>query len=116
MISVRKQGTVLLLLAVFLGFMGGSTQTLHVDHFSPNKEISFGMMSISESEMPFTFPNPSSTAYEKEVSEGSYMPETLSNYSLYLKLHEDESVVEGNLTVDFYNEDPEPFMSVPFHL
>ncbi len=42
--------------------------------------------------------------------------EIFSNLSLSVKLDETLSVVEGNLTVDYYNNDPITFDHIPFHL
>jgi len=39
-----------------------------------------------------------------------------SNFNLSLKLGENTSSVEGNVTVDFYNNDPHNFTQIPFHL
>ena len=39
-----------------------------------------------------------------------------SSYNLSLYLNEDSSTVEGNLTVDFYNNDPVNFTQLPFHI
>ncbi len=40
----------------------------------------------------------------------------LSNLSLSVKLDEALSLIEGNLTVDYYNSDPVSFDRIPFHL
>lgn len=45
-----------------------------------------------------------------------YNTSQLSNYSLSVKLHEEQNKVEGNLTVDYYNNDNVVFNSIPFHL
>ncbi len=45
-----------------------------------------------------------------------YESEYLSNYSLAVELHEDDAIVEGNLTVDYYNNDSVSFDQIPFHL
>ncbi len=45
-----------------------------------------------------------------------YNTSKLSNYSLSVKLHEEQNKVEGNLTVDYYNNDNIVFNSIPFHL
>jgi hypothetical protein len=45
-----------------------------------------------------------------------YESDHLSNFTLSVKLHEEEAIVEGNLTVDYYNDDSIPFNQIPFHL
>jgi len=40
----------------------------------------------------------------------------LSNITLSVKLYELENVVEGNLTIDYYNNENKGFESLPFHL
>ncbi|MFX1314667.1 MAG: M1 family metallopeptidase [Promethearchaeota archaeon] len=42
--------------------------------------------------------------------------EIFSHYNLSIIFHESTSSVEGNLTVDFYNNDLLNFMKLPFHL
>jgi len=39
-----------------------------------------------------------------------------SNYNLTVIMHESNSMVEGNLTVDFYNNDNVNFTRIPFHI
>jgi len=39
-----------------------------------------------------------------------------SNYNLTVIMHESNSMVEGNLTVDFYNNDNVNFTQIPFHI
>ena len=39
-----------------------------------------------------------------------------SNYNLSVIMHESNSMVEGNLTVDFYNNDNLNFTRIPFHI
>lgn len=51
-----------------------------------------------------------------EFSVGNFTSAEFSHLNLSVKLNEVESTVEGNLTVDFYNNDPVPFSRIPFHL
>jgi len=51
-----------------------------------------------------------------EFSVGNFTGAEFSHLNLSVKLNEAESTVEGNLTVDFYNNDPVPFSRIPFHL
>ena len=51
-----------------------------------------------------------------EFSVGNFTGTEFSHLNLSVKLNEAESTVEGNLTVDFYNDDPVPFSRIPFHL
>ena len=51
-----------------------------------------------------------------EFSVGNFTGTEFSYLNLSMKLNEAESTVEGNLTVDFYNDDPVPFSRIPFHL
>ncbi|MFX0046177.1 MAG: hypothetical protein ACFE8Z_10035, partial [Candidatus Hermodarchaeota archaeon] len=53
--------------------------------------------------------------YER-FSKGNFTGVELSNLSLSVRLDEAHSTVTGNLTVDYYNADPIPFASIPFHL
>ena len=58
----------------------------------------------------YTFESP------KSLSDPPFVSENLSNYTLSVKLHEEEAIVEGNLTVDYYNDDLVPFNQIPFHI
>lgn len=51
-----------------------------------------------------------------EFSVGNFTGTEFSHLNLSVKLNEVSSTVEGNLTVDFYNDDPVPFSRIPFHL
>ncbi len=51
-----------------------------------------------------------------EFSVRNFTGAEFSHLNLSVKLNEVESTVEGNLTVDFYNDDPVPFSRIPFHL
>ncbi|MHA1719688.1 MAG: M1 family metallopeptidase [Promethearchaeota archaeon] len=53
---------------------------------------------------------------ESAFDETPYENVHLSNYTLSVKLHEADAIVEGNLTVDYYNDDPVVFNQIPFHL
>jgi len=52
----------------------------------------------------------------KSLFDQPYENDHLSNFTLTVKLHEEEAIVEGNLTVDYYNDDPVSFNQIPFHL
>jgi hypothetical protein len=39
-----------------------------------------------------------------------------SNISLSLLLHDNESIIEGNLTIDYYNDEDLALTAIPFHL
>ena len=51
-----------------------------------------------------------------EFSVGNFTGAEFSHLNLSVKLNEAESTVEGNLMVDFYNNDPVSFSQIPFHL
>ncbi|MFX0009818.1 MAG: M1 family metallopeptidase [Candidatus Hermodarchaeota archaeon] len=54
---------------------------------------------------------------EQQNLKSSQLPsENFSSYNLTVVFDEDEASVEGNLTVDFYNNDPINFTQLPFHL
>ena len=46
----------------------------------------------------------------------SYITSELSNFSLYFKLHETESQLDGHLNLSYFNADPVAFSQIPFHL
>ncbi len=52
----------------------------------------------------------------KSLIDQPYQYDQLSNFTLSVKLHDEEAIVEGNLTVDYYNDDPISFDRIPFHL
>jgi len=52
----------------------------------------------------------------KSLSDPPFESDQLSNYTLSVKLHDEEAIVEGNLTVDYYNDDPISFDRIPFHI
>ncbi len=62
--------------------------------------------------------NLSSTNFtvDKESSKNISFNENFSKYNLSVELNETFSTIEGNMTVDFYNNDPLSFSSLPFHL
>lgn len=74
------------------------------------------------------FPSFSSSSQEKiffsdddliEIKESPNLALIEGNFSSYIlsvKLDETTSSVQGNLSVDFYNNDPESFEKLPFHL
>jgi len=49
-------------------------------------------------------------------SRGNFSGASLSRLNLSVSLNENESTVQGTLMIDFYNEDPVTFNSIPFHL
>ena len=53
---------------------------------------------------------------QKSFYDPPYEIDHLSNYTLSVKLHEDDAVIEGNLTVDYYNDDQVSFDQIPFHI
>jgi len=53
--------------------------------------------------------------YER-FSKGNFTGVEFSNLSLSVRLDEVQCTVAGNLTVDYYNNDPISFASIPFHL
>jgi hypothetical protein len=53
--------------------------------------------------------------YEQFI-QGNFSGYEFSNYYLSVFLDEDTSTVAGNLTVDFYNDDPINFTQIPFHI
>ncbi|MHA1474947.1 MAG: M1 family metallopeptidase [Promethearchaeota archaeon] len=52
----------------------------------------------------------------KSLIDQPYQYDQLSNFTLSVKLHEEEAIVEGNLTVDYYNDDTVSFNQIPFHI
>ncbi len=51
-----------------------------------------------------------------QFSEGNFTGYEFSKYNLSVYLDEDTSTVAGNLTVDYYNDDPINFTQIPFHI
>ena len=51
-----------------------------------------------------------------QFSKGNFSGYEFSKYNLSIYLHEETSTVEGNLTVDYYNDDPVNFTMIPFHI
>jgi len=47
---------------------------------------------------------------------GNFSGYEYSSYNLSVYLYEDVSTVAGNLTVDYYNDDPVNFTQIPFHI
>ena len=58
---------------------------------------------------------PKISNYE-EFIKGNFSGYEYSNYTLSVFLSENTSTVAGNLTVDFYNNDPVNFTHLPFHI
>jgi hypothetical protein len=67
------------------------------------------------SEQKYIDLNPISSDYE-QFKKGNFTGYEFSSYNLSVYLDEDTSTVAGNLTVDFYNNDPVNFTQIPFHL
>ena len=53
--------------------------------------------------------------YEQFI-QGNFAGYEFSNYYLSVFLDEETSTVAGNLTVDYYNDDPINFTQIPFHI
>ncbi|MFW9999889.1 MAG: M1 family metallopeptidase [Candidatus Hodarchaeota archaeon] len=53
--------------------------------------------------------------YEQFI-QGNFSGYEFSNYNLSVYLDEDTSTVAGNLTLDYYNDDPVNFTRIPFHI
>jgi len=58
---------------------------------------------------------PKLSNYE-QFSKGNFSGYEFSYYNLSVFLDEDTSTVAGNLTVDYYNDDPVNFTQLPFHI
>ncbi|MBA7641983.1 hypothetical protein ES703_49669 [subsurface metagenome] len=58
---------------------------------------------------------PFSSDYE-QFSKGNFSGFEFSSYNLSVFIDEDTSTVAGNLTVDYYNDDPVNFTQIPFHI
>jgi hypothetical protein len=56
------------------------------------------------------------TSDYEQYSNGNFSDFKCSNYSLSVFLSESTATIAGNLTVDFYNNDPVSFTQLPFHL
>lgn len=59
--------------------------------------------------------NPLLSDYD-DFKEGNFTGYEFSSYNLSVYLNEDSSSVVGNLTVNFYNNDPINFTKIPFHI
>ena len=59
--------------------------------------------------------NPLLSNYE-DFKEGNFTGYEFSSYNLSVYLNEGSSSVVGNLTVNFYNNDPVNFTKIPFHI
>jgi hypothetical protein len=51
-----------------------------------------------------------------QFKNGNFTGYEFSSYNLSFYLDEDSNTVAGNLTVDFYNNDPVNFTQIPFHI
>jgi len=73
---------------------------------------------LAEAGAPDRAYTPSQTGLDdyERFSKGNFTGVELSNLSLSVRLDEVHSTVTGNLTVDYHNNDPVPFASIPFHL
>ncbi|MFW9828402.1 MAG: M1 family metallopeptidase [Candidatus Thorarchaeota archaeon] len=77
---------------------------------------SINMNQISNLPEPnYFYPNPVSSNYD-QFKKGNFTGYEFSSYNLSVYLDEDTSTVAGNLTVDFYNNDPVNFTQIPFHI
>ncbi|MHA2037513.1 MAG: M1 family metallopeptidase [Promethearchaeota archaeon] len=56
------------------------------------------------------------TSNYEEYIKGNFSDYECSNYTLSVFLNENTSTVVGNLTADYYNDDPVNFTQIPFHL
>lgn len=52
----------------------------------------------------------------EQFKTGNFTGHEFSSYNLSVYLDEDTCTVAGNLTVDFYNDDPVNFTQIPFHI
>ena len=95
---------VLLVLTIFLAFLIPFT-------FRNNTFTHKNVYSVEQ----FFTPNLLSSNYE-QYSKGNFSGFKCSKYNLSVFLSEETSTVAGNLTVDYYNDDPVNFTRLPFHL
>ena len=58
---------------------------------------------------------PISSNYDEYIK-GNFSDYECSNYTLSVFLSENTSTVAGNLTVEYYNDDPLNFTQIPFHI
>lgn len=70
--------------------------------------------SISNNTSQIKIPTPNVPISQEENL--PYDIEQLSNFSLYLKLVESESKIDGHLNVSYFNSDAEIFSQIPFHI
>ncbi|MHA1915592.1 MAG: M1 family metallopeptidase [Promethearchaeota archaeon] len=64
----------------------------------------------------YTFAGQPKISNYDEYIKGNFSDYKCSNYTLSVYLSEESSTVAGNLTVDFYNDDPVNFTQIPFHI
>jgi len=62
------------------------------------------------------FSTPPITSNYEQFIQGNFTGYEFSNYNLSVYLDEDSSTVVGDLTVDYYNDDPVTFTQIPFHI
>lgn len=74
-----------------------------------------GIQTVSFYEETDLITQPLSSDYE-QFSKGNFSGYEFSSYNLSVFLDEDTSTVAGNLTVDYYNDDPVNFTQIPFHI
>ena len=96
------------LVYIFIGILSSTTISGVLFSINGTKTISFH----KENDL-FTYPLISD--YE-QYSQGNFSGVEFSSYNLSVFLDEDTSTVAGNLTVDFYNNDPVNFSQIPFHI
>ncbi|MFX1530613.1 MAG: M1 family metallopeptidase [Promethearchaeota archaeon] len=97
-----------ILVYIFIGIL--SATTISGALFSIN-----GIKTISFHKENNLITYPLSSDYE-QYSQGNFSGVEFSSYNLSVFLDEDTSTVAGNLTVDFYNNDPINFSQIPFHI
>ncbi len=78
------------------------------------RNLTFTPKNVYSVEQFFT-PNILPSNYE-QYSKGNFSGFECSKYNLSVFLSEETSTIAGNLTVDYYNDDPVNFSRLPFHL
>lgn len=97
--SIKKKNTQQLALAIFLFLF--LTGVLYIEFLSHSSEFT------QKTSMPEDF---------KEFPKMAFNETNFSRYNLSIIFDNSSSSVKGNLTVDFYNNDPVNFTEIPFHL
>lgn len=95
---------VLLVLTLFLAFL--TPITFRNNTFTPKNGCSVEQL-ITPNLLPSNY---------EQYSKGNFSDFECSKYNLSVFLSEVTSTVAGNLTVDYYNDDPVNFSRLPFHL